>query len=231
LAEVRGVFRCTKALLDLVGRAGLANPARFAGPISLDTAGQPRLDTAIQTAAANRDQDRYVMITFPTSQIQNPVLPRRPSIRPGRRSCKYAFAMSTSPSIFLAYRRFPHLWRTNHAPQRRQPTLSSASVALTHLRRAQTSIALGARGATACHFPRVPSLKAFGRRPRCKPHRCDRPASETLNTNGLMRRSIGAGGRPAVPSAFWPQPPLTRSCPAVQRACSAVLRPLSMIAS
>ena len=38
-------------------------------------------------------------------------------------------------------------------------------------------IALGARGATACHFPRVPSLKAFGRRPRCKPHRCDRPAS------------------------------------------------------
>jgi hypothetical protein len=44
---------------------------------------QPRLDTAIQTAAANRDQDRYVMITFPTSQILNPVLPRRPSIRHG----------------------------------------------------------------------------------------------------------------------------------------------------
>jgi hypothetical protein len=32
-------------------------------------------------------------------------------------------------------------------------------------------------------------LKAFGRRPRCKPHRCDRPASETLNTPGLTRRS------------------------------------------
>jgi RNA-directed DNA polymerase len=53
-----------------------------------------------------------------------------------RRSCKYAFATSTSPSIFLAYRRFPHLRRTNHAPQRRQPTHSSAAVALTHLRRA-----------------------------------------------------------------------------------------------
>jgi hypothetical protein len=51
--------------------------------------------------------------------------------------------------------------------------------------RAQTSIALGARGATACHFPRVPSLKAFGRRPRCKPHRCDRPASETLNKSHI----------------------------------------------
>src|SRR5260370_31093393 len=37
--------------------------------------------------------------------------------------------------------------------------------------------------------PIASSLKAFGRRPRCKPHRCDRPASETLNSFGLMQRS------------------------------------------
>jgi hypothetical protein len=36
------------------------------------------------------------------------------------------------------------------------------------------------RGTTACHFPRFHSLKAFGRRPRCNPHRRNRPASETL---------------------------------------------------
>src|SRR3984893_4107329 len=42
-------------------------------------------------------------------------------------------------------------------------------------------IATSARGTIACHFPRFRSLKAFGRRPRCKPHRRDRPASETLN--------------------------------------------------
>src|SRR5882762_9362640 len=29
--------------------------------------------------------------------------------------------------------------------------------------------------------PIASSLEAFGRRPRCKPHRRDRPASETLN--------------------------------------------------
>jgi hypothetical protein len=29
--------------------------------------------------------------------------------------------------------------------------------------------------------PSAVSLKAFGRRPRCKPHRRDRPASEALN--------------------------------------------------
>ena len=38
-----------------------------------------------------------------------------------------------------------------------------------------------ARGTVACQFPRFRSLKAFGRRPRCTPHRRDRPASETLN--------------------------------------------------
>ena len=38
-----------------------------------------------------------------------------------------------------------------------------------------------ATGTTPCHFPRFRSLKAFGRRPRCTPHRRHRPPSETLN--------------------------------------------------
>src|SRR5258708_7353999 len=68
------------------------------------------------------------------------------------------------------------------------PPHPSPSVLPSQLRGAQPSIPPGARGAPACNFPRVPSLKAFGRRPRCKPHRCDRPASETLNNSG--RRGI-----------------------------------------
>jgi len=55
-----------------------------------------------------------------------------------------------------------------------------------------------ARGAAACHFPRVPSLKAFGRRPRCKPHRCDRPASETLNMSGSAACAAAAATLPVV---------------------------------
>ena len=35
-------------------------------------------------------------------------------------------------------------------------------------------------GAAALHFPRVPSLEAFGRRPRCQPNHRERPSSETL---------------------------------------------------
>jgi hypothetical protein len=38
-------------------------------------------------------------------------------------------------------------------------------------------------------LPRVPSLEAFGRRPRCKPKRRDGPSSETLHNNGLMHCS------------------------------------------
>ena len=49
-----------------------------------------------------------------------------------------------------------------------------------------------ARGATAYHFPRFRSLKAFGRRPRCKPHRRDRPASETLDVHSKSQSSSPA---------------------------------------
>src|SRR6266404_3230649 len=133
-------------------------------------------DRRRQPRSGSIRHDHVPHLTDPQARSSSPALdPQR------QRSCKSAFATSTSPSIFLAYRRFPHRRPISHAPQRRQPTRSSASVALTQLRRAQTSIALGARGATACHFPRVPSLKAFGRRPLCMSRRCRWPASETLN--------------------------------------------------
>ena len=51
---------------------------------------------------------------------------------------------------------------------------------------------LGARGATAYHFPRVPSLKAFGRRPRCKPHRCDQPNPQQHRTRGAANDNPSA---------------------------------------
>src|ERR1035441_2604684 len=38
------------------------------------------------------------------------------------------------------------------------------------------------------NLTRVPSLEAFGRRPRCKPNRPDRPSSETLHITGSGKR-------------------------------------------
>jgi hypothetical protein len=37
---------------------------------------------------------------------------------------------------------------------------------------------------TVLHFPRVPSLEAFGRRPQCQTHRREGPSSETLHNRG-----------------------------------------------
>jgi hypothetical protein len=54
---------------------------------------------------------------------------------------QYAFTKSHSPSILLAYPRFTYLRPTHHAPLRRQPAHSSVSVASTHFRRTQKSIA------------------------------------------------------------------------------------------
>jgi hypothetical protein len=38
-------------------------------------------------------------------------------------------------------------------------------------------------------IPNGGTVSIFGRRPPCKPHRCDRPASETLNIKRFMHRS------------------------------------------
>ena len=76
---------------------------------------QARLDTAIPTAAANRDQDRYIMITFPTSQIQkyrsfSPVVDP-----PRRRSRKCTLAISTCAPIFIAQGGYLRSQRPVHA--------------------------------------------------------------------------------------------------------------------
>jgi hypothetical protein len=77
-----------------------------------------------------------------------------------------------------------------------------------------------ARRARSPHYSRVPSLEAFGRRPRCLPNRRDGPASETLHisrpsragrdarSRADLRRSpccLSAKGRPATRAS--PLPP------------------------
>jgi hypothetical protein len=65
---------------------------------------------------------------------------------PRRRSLKSAFATSTWASIFVAQGRYPQPPRANHARQRRRPTRSMASIAITHRAcRAQIPIAPAAR--------------------------------------------------------------------------------------
>ena len=139
-----------------------------------------RRDAAIPTAAANRDQDRYIMITFPRHKFKMPIFlaGRRSATASARANA--TLTISTCAPIFIA--QGGHL-----RPQRACSCAATSSTnALIGVGCHQPFVCRAsnphsARGTTACHFPRFRSLKAFGRRPRCKPRRRDRPASETLN--------------------------------------------------
>ena len=136
------------------------------------------------TAAANRDQDRYVMITS-QSRFKMPILlagagpPRQRSHKypPSDQTVHRSSSLKADTCACSCYRGTP------------RPILTCRLPTIDLFCRAQIPIA---RDATPpLHFPRFRSLKAFGRRPRCKPHRRDRPASETLNIRDMMRcRSV-----------------------------------------
>jgi hypothetical protein len=85
-------------------------------------------------------------------------------------------------------------------PAEKSCAATSSANALIGVNGSHTALPLSnphsAWGTTACHFPRFRSLKAFGRRPRCKPHRRDRPASETLNK---VRPQLANDGCPFIP--------------------------------
>ena len=91
---------------------------------------QARRDAAIPTAAANRDQDRYIMITFPTSQIQNADLSHGVVDPPRRRSRKCTFTISTCAPIIIAQGGHLRSQRPVRARQRRRPTHSWVSAAI-----------------------------------------------------------------------------------------------------
>jgi hypothetical protein len=110
------------------------------------------LDSRNRNRPANRDQDRYVMITFPTSQIQNPVPPHRPSIRHGG-------ARANMP--LPRQRRHRSSWLTEiPAPATDQSCAATSSankligVRCPHAPPSRANLhSLGARGAIVCHFP------------------------------------------------------------------------------
>jgi len=99
-----------------------------------------RLDAAIPTAAANRDQHRYLVITFPASQIKNTDRSRWSSTRHGGARANPRWRSQRghrSPWLKADSRSCGgHLAR-----QRRQPAHSSALVVVTQLCRAKIPIA------------------------------------------------------------------------------------------
>src|SRR5208282_4396620 len=71
----------------------------------------------------------------------------------------------------------------------RPPSPGGRTLASYVRRQRRDQIAIAPASPSAPHLPRVPSLEAFGRRPRCKPNRRDGPSSETLHRRRLIHRS------------------------------------------
>ena len=109
----------------------------------------------------------------------------------GRRSATVSLAQMQACDLNVAID-LRDLRQSPAPPAEKSGAATSSANALIGVNGSHTALPLSnphsARGTTACHLPRFPSLKAFGRRPRCKPHRRDRPASETLNN---MRHERG----------------------------------------
>ena len=82
-------------------------------------------------------------------------------------------------------------------PLHRQPSLHSSELFASVQRPAHyREIPIALAAPSSPHYSRVPSLEAFGRRPRCQPDRRNGPASETLHTSGCVltccnARSLG----------------------------------------
>ena len=117
-----------------------------------------RLDAAIPTAAAaNCDQDRYVVITSPCYRFKIPI------VLAGRRSATAALVQICFCDLNMAIdlpglRQIPAPAADQSCAQSRQPMHSWPAVAITQLRRPQILITNGPPPPTS-HFPRFRSLK------------------------------------------------------------------------
>jgi hypothetical protein len=77
-------------------------------------------------------------------------------------------------------------------PPHRQPSLLSSTLcAAVEPPTRYREIPIAFAAPSSPHYARVPSLDAFGSRPRCLPRRCDGPTSETLHKNrGIIAQLI-----------------------------------------
>ena len=132
---------------------------------------------------ATDNQDRHLMSAGATSRTRIAKrVPRWSSHRPRRCSAGQlpGIAFHTSCPASLSVMKQSRADPTS----RRHHLTGTPSCPRSHHR--SQSNRHSARPQSAPHLPRVPSLEAFGRRPRCQPNRRDGPSSETLHNSDRL---------------------------------------------
>ena len=158
-----------------------------------------RLPAAPPTIGDNlRHQNRHLMITAMRFQRrQADLLLRWSSTGPGHTHSNAPYQRRTKPAMATldGYLNHQHLLL---------PPTSASLLALERIAIRRTHLPHHpnphnpVRGAFRAHHPRVRSLAAFGRRPRCKPHHLNGPASETLHRLGKPRVEQNKSALPQI---------------------------------
>ena len=160
-------------------------------PAANHATGQWRLSS--QSGSTPHERGRHV--SHPHRQTRFSLV----TIRPRQRSTGELPGSAFNRAIFPESH--PHRRSSESETHQRPPSPDGRALASCVRRQRRDQIAIAPASRSAPHLPRVPSLEAFGRRPRCKPNRRDGPSSETLHRSGqALFLKLGA----CLPSSIVP---------------------------
>src|SRR5882672_9463629 len=176
--------------------AAACSSSRPSRPAASHATGQPCLSSPSGSTPHERGHD----ITHPHRQARSSLV----TTRPRRRSTGQLPDITFHSAIFPEGHR--HGCSSEPETHQRPPSPDRHALAPSVHRQRRDQIPIARASPSAPHLPRVPSLEAFGRRPRCKPNRRDGPSSETLHRSGhsiassLLRS--GLFGQPRFPKTL-----------------------------
>ena len=152
--------------------AAACSSSRPSRPAANHATGRPRHSS--QSGSTPHERSRN--IPHPHRQARSSLVNDRPRRRSTEQLPGIAFHTACIPKTHRHGTQSKPIGRTcDHNQRHRQLRRPRAH------RTRQQSNRHSARPPSAPNLPRVPSLEAFGRRPRCKPNRRDGPSSETLH--------------------------------------------------
>jgi hypothetical protein len=170
--SIRQRRSCSPSLVRAVAvECSSSRPSR---PAANHAIGQRRLSS--QSGSTPHERGRHV--SHPHRQARFLLV----TIQPRRRSTERLPGSAFSKPIFPQSHR--HRGSSEPETHQRPPSPDGRVLASCVRRQRRDQIAIVPASPSAPHLPRVPSLEAFGRRPRCKPNRRDGPSSETLHKSG-----------------------------------------------
>jgi hypothetical protein len=167
--SIRWRLRCSPSLVRAVAVA--CTSSRPSRPAASHATVKPRPSSQSGSTPHERGHD----ITHPHRQARSSLVSTRPRRRSTGQLPGIAFHSAIGPESHR------HPCQSKSETHQRPPSPHRHALAPCVHRQNRDQIAIASATPSAHHLPRVLSLEAFGRRPRCKPNHRHGPSSETLH--------------------------------------------------